>query len=223
MQTTMQTKKTYSAPAFKLISMILIATSLIACQGEPAAKSLNDESYTTLKSPLSVSTGEKIEVTELFWYGCAHCFALEPHIDKWKKDMPENAEFVKVPAIFSQRWEFHGQAFYTMQALGVLEQTHGPFFHQIHVMKKPIVNLPALIIFLAKYDRSAEQVTSAFNSFEVDTKLRNAKMITAKSTANGVPAIIVDGKYHTSVTLAGSQDGLFEVIDLLVAKAASER
>jgi len=219
----MNTIKTFSAPTFKFLSMIFVAASLIACQGEISAQTLSDDSYTVLNAPLDVSTGDKIEVAELFWYGCGHCFALEPHVKNWKKSKPENAEFVKVPAIFSKRWEFHGKAYYTMEALDVLDEANDAFFHRIHVMRKPINDLATLVTFLAKYEKSEEEVTSAFNSFSVDAKLRNAKVITAKSTALGVPAILVDGKYHTSVKLAGSPDGLFDVVNQLVAKAAAER
>lgn len=220
----MKNIKLISNQTFKFILLFLVAGALIACQGETSAQTpLEDSNYTVLNAPLSVSTGDKIEVSELFWYGCGHCFSLEPMVDKWKKDMPENAEFVKIPAIFSKRWEFHGKAFYTMEILGVLEQANSAFFHQIHVSRKPINTLDDLVTFLAKYQKSEDEVTNAFNSFAVDTKLRNAKIITAKSTANGVPAFLVDGKYHTSAKLAGSADNIFNVINQLVDKAASER
>jgi thiol:disulfide interchange protein DsbA len=216
--------KLISNRTLKLLMLFSVAISLIACQGDTSAQTpLKDSNYTVLNAPLDVSTGDKIEVSELFWYGCSHCFGLEPKVEQWKKDIPENAEFVKVPAIFSKRWEFHGKAFYTMEVLGVLDQANDAFFHQIHVSRKPINQLSDLITFLAKYGKTADEVTSAFNSFAVDTKLRNAKIITAKSTANGVPAFLVDGKYHTSVKLAGSTDNLFNVINQLVDKAAAER
>ena len=213
----------FSAPFVKMIVMLAMASSMIACQGQPSAQTLSDSSYTVIDPAISVSTGDKIEVVELFWYGCGHCFALEPAVEKWKKDIPENAEFVKVPAIFSSRWEFHGKAYYAMEALGVLEEANAAFFHRIHVLRKPISSLESLVDFLAAYDKTEAEVTSAFNSFAVDTKLRNAKRLTAKSTAQGVPAILVDGKYHTSVSLAGSEEQLFTTINQLIDKAASER
>ncbi|MFT5135081.1 MAG: thiol:disulfide interchange protein DsbA [Arenicella sp.] len=216
--------KTFPRQLIKSIFMLAIATSLFACQGESSAQTpLSDSNYTLLNTPLDVSTGDRIEVAELFWYGCGHCFSLEPQVNAWKKDLPENVVFVKVPAIFSKRWEFHGKAFYTMEALGVLEEANDAFFHRIHVEVKPVNDLDGLIKFMEAYGKTAEEITSAFNSFAVDTKLRNAKMITAKSTATGVPAFLVDGKYHTSVSLAGSTTNLFNVIDQLVTKAATER
>ena len=179
--------------------------------------------YTVLENPIPVTTGGNVEVRELFWYGCGHCFALEPFVNSWVESKADNSEFIKTPAIFSASWAFHGKAFYTMEALGVLEQANDAFFHQIHVSRKPINNLKSLVDFLAGYDKTEEDVTSAFNSFAVDTKLRNATNITKQSTATGVPAILVDGKYLTSVSQAGGQSELFAVIDELVMKAASER
>ena len=215
---------TFSSQTIKSIFMLAIATSLFACQGESSAQTpLSDANYTLLNAPLGVSSGDKIEVAELFWYGCGHCFSLEPQVNAWKKDIPDNVAFVKVPAIFSKRWEFHGKAFYTMEALGVLEEANDAFFHRIHVEKKPVNDLDALVKFMADYGKTANDVTSAFNSFAIDTKLRNAKTITAKSTATGVPAFLVDGKYHTSVSLAGSTTNLFNVIDQLIVKATAAR
>ena len=195
---------------------------LLICQ-MASAQELDKSKYTVLENPITVSTGDKIEVTELFWYGCGHCFALEPFVKSWLDNQPENAEFVKTPAIFSAGWSFHGQAYYTMEALGVLEEANDAFFHQIHVLRKPISNLDALVKFLEPFGKSEEEVTSTFNSFAVDTKLRNAVKVTRQSTARGVPAILVDGKYHTSVSLAGGQAQLFDVINQLVEKAAAER
>lgn len=220
----------YIPPALsriKLLSFALIMFGLLACQSEPSAQvaevEVDPDKYTVLQKPINVSTGDKIEVAELFWYGCGHCFALEPHVEKWKENMPENAEFVKVPAIFSKRWEFHGKAYYTMEALGVLDKANEAFFHQIHIQNKPINTMPQLVDFLAKFDLGEEEVSKAFNSFAVDTKFRNANKITRMSTASGVPAVLVDGKYHTSVSLAGGATELFEVVNQLVAKAAAER
>ena len=205
-------------------AVLMMATAgLIACHAETAEQPLSSDNYTVLSTPVTVSTGDKIEVAELFWYGCGHCFALEPHVKNWQKSMPANAEFVKIPAIFSSRWKFHAQAYYTMEALGVLEQANDAFFKRIHVERKPVNTLDALVEFLEQYGKTESDVTSAFNSFAVDSKLRNAEKITKMSTASGVPAILVDGKYHTSASLAGGTPELFQVVDKLVAKAAGER
>lgn len=202
--------------------LMLISMALIAVSGCSQAQEL-DSKYQPVPTPLTVSTGEKIEVTELFWFGCSHCYALEPHVKEWLKNKPENAEFKKVPALFTKAWEFHGQAFYTMETLDVPEQAYDKFFSRIHVDRKGVNSLNSLVEFLADYDKSKEQVEEAFNSFAVDTKMRNARKITRGSGARGVPAIIVDGKYLTSQQLSGGSEKMFDVVNQLVEKAAAER
>lgn len=205
-------------------AMVLVTTALIAYQGQTIAQTVDESKYQAVSKEFTVTTGDKIEVAELFWFGCGHCFALEPSIKKWQADgIPENATFKKVPAIFSARWEFHAQAFYTMQALGVPEEAYDTFFTKIHVDRKPINNLKQLSMYLAAYDKTEEAVNSAFNSFDVDSKIRAAKKITKDSGARGVPAIVVDGKYLTNQTLGGSTEGMFEVVNQLVDKSAAER
>lgn len=209
---------------FKTASIIVVASILMACQGETVAQTVDETKYKPVTAPFSVSTGDKIEVVELFWFGCGHCFALEPHIKKWnKEDRPDNVELVKVPALFSKRWEFHGQAFYTMQVLGVPEEVYDAFFQSIHVKRKPINTLSTFIDFMSEHGKTKEEVESTFNSFAVDTKMRNARKITRASGARGVPAIVVDGKYLTSQQNAGGNQQLFTVINQLAAKAAAER
>ena len=210
--------QTLRASAFALVSVVLLAY-----QGETVAQTVDSNKYKPVREEITVTTGSKVEVAELFWFGCGHCFALEPAIKEWKKNIPENAEFKKVPALFSKRWEFHGQAFYTMQSLGVPEAAYDEFFSNLHVKRKPINNIAQLTSFLKNYDITTEQVESAFNSFDVNNKMRAAKKITQQSGATGVPAIIVDGKYLTSQQLGGGTSEMFEVVNQLIGKAASER
>jgi len=201
----------------------IVASVLMACQGETIAQTVDSSKYQETREKITVTTGDKIEVTELFWFGCGHCFALEPALKEWKKTMPENATFKKVPAIFSKQWEFHGQAFYAMQALDAPEAAYDEFFNAIHVKRNPLNNMGRLVAFLKNHGFSEEQVESAFNSFDVNNKIRNAKKITRQSGANGVPALVVDGKYLTSQRLSGGTKEMFQVVDQLVGKAAEER
>lgn len=213
--------------AEKEVSDVKEAVSAPAVPSTPRApadfSSLDPATYKSVAEPIAVSSGDDIEVLELFWFGCSHCFALEPQIKSWLKNKPANAKFKKVPAIFSKRWEFHGKAFYTMEALNVPELAYDRFFHQIHVSKRGINNIDDLVKFLAQFKKEKELVENTFNSFAVDSQFRNAVKITKASGATGVPAMIVDGKYLTSQTDANGTKEMFDVIDKLVAKAASEK
>ena len=207
----------------KLSAGLVAALSLALAITHSNAQSLDDSKYKPVASEFKVSTGDKIEVAELFWFGCGHCFALEPSIKRWNANKPANAEFVKIPAIFSKRWEFHGKAFYTMKALNVPEEAYDAFFQSIHVNRKQINNFDTFVAFLRSFDKSEEEVEAAFNSFEVDSKVRAATKISRQSGATGVPTIVVDGKYMTSQGMNAGTEGLFETVNLLVEKAAAER
>ena len=210
--------QTLRASAFSLVALVIMSY-----QGETFAQVVDSSKYKPVREEMTITTGSKVEVAELFWFGCGHCFALEPAIKEWKKNIPANAEFKKVPAIFSARWEFHGQAFYTMQSLGAPEEAYDEFFSTIHIKRAPLSNMGQLVSFLAEFNFTEEQVNSAFNSFDVNNKMRAAKKITRQSGATGVPAIVVDGKYLTSQQLAGGTGELFQVVNQLIGKAASER
>ncbi len=220
------TSSTLSSPfsqSLRASAFVIVASILMACQGETIAQTVDSTKYKPVREQMTVTTGDKIEVAELFWFGCSHCYALEPALKEWKKNIPANAEFKKVPALFSARWEFHGQAFYTMQALDVPEDAYDQFFSEIHVKRKQMNNINQLVAFLKLYDKTEEQVKSAFNSFDVNNKMRAAKKITRQSGANGVPSLIVDGKYLTSQQLSGGTGQMFQVVNQLVGKAAAER
>ena len=188
-------------------------------------KAKEGKNFTRLEEPLKVSTGDKIEVRELFWYGCGHCNALEPVVIQWVKNKPENSEFIPMPAVFSQRWVFHAKVYFTLQALGIDEKAHPLVFDSIHKLRKPINNLRQLNAFIKSnnFDIDPDRVENAFNSFSVDTNMRAANAYSLKSGANGVPAIIVDGKFLASVSSAGGGVQLFQLVNELVELAQAER
>jgi len=210
----------FSFKPFRL--MILLAA--LSLSSTAFAQEIDSSKYKDVNEQLTVSTGDKIEVLELFWFGCGHCFALEPGIKNWLENKPENAEFVKMPAIFSSNlWEFHGKAFYTMKALDVPTEAYDAFFNHLHVKRQTIGNVKQLSTFLLAYDKTEEEVNAAFNSFAVDNQVRAAKKATRQAGITGVPAMVVDGKYLTSQSTAGGTDLMFDVVNQLVEKAASER
>ena len=180
--------------------------------------------YFKLDKPLKTSTGDKIEVRELFWYGCPHCFSLEPFVVKWLENKPANAEFVATPAVFSKRWVFHAKAYYTIKALGLEEKGHPLIFDAIHLKKEPIGNVKNLSALLNEnFGTDPEVVKNTISSFAVDSNVRAANSISVKSGANGVPTLIVDGKYRLSAQSAGGNAGVFDLVNFLVEKAQSER
>lgn len=179
--------------------------------------------YTVLRDNQPVQTGEQIEVVELFWYRCPHCYRLEPYIARWKQNKPGNAELVEIPAILNDNWAFGARMYYTLEALGLAEQLHSAVFHAIHRAKRPLNTREQFADWAAENGADRDAVLAAMDSFAVESKMRFAGLMGRKYRITGVPAIIVDGKYRTSVQLAGGHEQLLQVINHLVKRAAGER
>lgn len=179
--------------------------------------------YHELSEPQPVQTGEQIEVRELFWYGCPHCYSLEPFIESWLRNKPENAQYVPTPGVFHPRSEFHARAFYTFEALDITEEVHRDFYDELHQRGNDIYNVSSLVEFVAGHGVEPEAVRDAFDSFAVDTNVRSAAQTFRKYGATGVPTMIIDGRYRITVSSAGGHAQLLELIDFLVDKAARER
>ena len=179
--------------------------------------------YQTLSKPQPVQTGENIEVRELFWYGCPHCYRLEPYIHKWLETKPDNAEYVPMPAVLNNSWAVHGQAFYTFEILGILDQVHTQFFDAIHKDRIRFRTAKEVADWVAQFGIDGGEFMDAFDSFAVDSKMRQSQVMAERYEIDAVPTIIIDGKYRTSVTMAGSNDALMDVVNFLVDKSAQER
>jgi thiol:disulfide interchange protein DsbA len=175
----------------------------------------------TAAQPTGTEPGA-VEVLEVFWYGCPHCYSLEPHIQAWLKNgIPPQAEFRRMPAALNPSWQILARAYYTAEALGVLEQAHGDLFREFHVNRNPLNTPELLAAFFARYGISEEDFNAAFNSFAVQTKLRRADALTRRYRITGVPSIVVNGKYVTGASEAGGVNELFEVVNFLVQKEAN--
>ncbi len=197
--------------SFALAALLLVAAGARAETNE-------DFEYQVIEPPVPTETGDKIEVVELFWYGCPHCYRLEPYIKGWLPTLPQNVEFRRIPAVFSERWALHARAFYTAEALGVLDKVHDALFHAIHEEHKRLDKEEEIAKIFAEQGISEEQFTETFHSFFIDSKVRRAKALTKAYGIDGVPAIIVDGKYRTNGTLAGGQEEMLQVVDSLIKR-----
>jgi len=214
---------TADAIKFTFAALVLIVTFVA---GSAIALAQNYEegvNYERLSKPQPVSTGENIEVRELFWYGCPHCYEFEPYIQRWQQNKPENATYVPMPAMFNKSWEFHARSYYTFEALGMVDKLHLPFFDAIHKDRKTFASIEQLTDFTSKFEVDPALVKETFESFAVETKTRQAKVAQPGYQVTGVPAIIIDGKFRTSGQMAGDYEELLKVIDFLVDKSASER
>lgn len=179
--------------------------------------------YETLSPAQAVQNSAKVEVIEFFWYGCPHCYSLEPAMQSWLKNKPANVEFIRQPAVFSELWGKHAKAFFTAEALGVSEKTHADFFDAIQNKKQKLVSEDELAKFFVAHGVKEEDFHAAYNSFIVDAKLRQAETMGARYGVTGVPALIINGKYRVTATTAKSQDNMINVTNELIQQESKAR
>jgi len=191
-----------------------------------------DTDYRVIAPAMRVDAAPgKVQVLELFWYGCPHCNHLEPAIQSWLKRKPANVEFVRVPAVFNRTqpdgkphpWFIHAKAFYAAEALGVGEKIHAPFFDAIHEQNRSLRTEEELAAFFAEHGVAPKEFKDAFNSFTVEAKAANAIEITKQSGISGVPALIVNGKYQVLGKRATSYDDFLAITDYLIARERPAR
>ncbi len=179
--------------------------------------------YAELNPPVPTSQPDKVVVTEMFWYGCPHCFRLEPYVDQWDKTKPEGVVLEKVPSVLNPSWIEHARAFYALQMMGENDKVHKKLFDALHLQHKRLNNVDALASFVADLGVDEKQFRDNYHSFPVDTLIRKSRQKERKYGHSGVPAIIVNGKYRTSASMAGSNARLIEVVNFLVQKELSAK
>ncbi|MGD2113107.1 MAG: thiol:disulfide interchange protein DsbA/DsbL [Gammaproteobacteria bacterium] len=199
-----------------LLILLIPFYALTACAAENMAEG---REYEKLSSPQPTSSGDRIEVVELFWYGCPHCYHLEPYVENWLRDKPEDVEFMRMPAILGASWELLAKGYYTAELLGVLDKIHSALFETIHEQKTKINKESALRDFFVKQGVPAADFDKTFNSFAVNVKVNNARLMTRRYAITGVPTLIVNGKYRTGPgMLSNGNDGVMGVVDYLIAQ-----
>lgn len=205
----------------KWLGLIGLALALVA--GSAAAQLKAGRDYKPLANPQAVESGEKIQVLEFFWYGCSHCYDLEPFLKKWTAKLPKDVEFRRIPAIPTERWAPNARTFYTLEALGLLEKLHGEVFDAIHIDRVNFNDERVQLDWMAKKGVDPAKFSEAWKSFSVQSKTKRAVQQTQANDISGVPTLVVDGKYQTSVSMAGSHEALLKVLDELIVKARAER
>ncbi len=163
----------------------------------------------------------KIEVLELFWYGCPHCFQLEPFISEWNETKADNISFVRMPAVLNRSWLAHARAYYALETMGELERIHPIFFEAIHVQGRRLRDVESMTRFLSQHDVDVEKFKSAYDSLYVETKINRSGQLVRQYGSSSVPTVIVNGKYRTTASDAGGHENLLQVIDYLAQLEAS--
>ena len=184
-----------------------------AAQGAP----VEGTHYTKLAQPVAVSVpAGKIEVIEFFSYGCPHCFALEPTLESWAKQLPSDVVFKRVPVGFNALYENYQKIYYALEAMGQLDAMHRKVFNAIHQQRLRLDKEADIAAFMTANGIDGAKFIEHFKSFSVQTKARQAQQLMQAYKIDGVPAMAVQGRYVTSGAQAGSNERALAVTDALV-------
>ena len=183
------------------------------------------QEYGNVSSPIATLDPKRIEIMELFFYGCSHCFALEPDVVAWTKTMPKNVYFRRIPAVFSQtpHWIPLARAYYATEVLGLTDKLHYDFFNAIHLSGQNLNDREALLKLVQKLGANRKQFEQTLDSADVNKRVEQSQKISNASGAKGVPAFIVDGKFQTSVTQTGTPERLFATVNELISLAQQKK
>ena len=180
------------------------------------AEPVAGQQYVELKSPVPVAQPGKIEVVELFWYGCPHCYQFEATLNPWVEKLPKDVNFVRIPAMFGGVWNVHGQAFLTLEAMKVDHRVHQAVFTAIHEEKKRLDNEQAFADFVATQGVDRDKFLSTYKSFAIKGQVEKARQLAMAYQITGVPVMIVGGKYRFDLGSAGGPQQTLQVADYLI-------
>ena len=202
-----------------ILSAVLVSASLFGMTAQAADVPLEaGKTYVELANPVPVAEPGKIEVVELFWYGCPHCYAFEPTINPWADKLPADVHFVRIPAMFGGPWDAHGQLFLTLEAMGVENKVHAAIFNAIQKEGKRLTDKNDMADFVATQGVDKEKFLQTFDSFAIKGQIVKAKELAKKYEVSGVPTLIVNGKYRFDLGTAGGPEQALNVADQLIAK-----
>jgi protein dithiol oxidoreductase (disulfide-forming) len=185
--------------------------------------------YTVLPNqPKPAKTGN-IEITEVFWYGCGHCYSFEPALKEWKKTLAADVTFTRSPAMWKQGGEptdamwIHAKLYYAASALGQLDTLHDAFFEAMHVKGQRLLSVPEITELVKSKGLNGENFVKTMDSFAVNSQVTQADSRQRTFQITGTPEVVVAGYYHINATKAGGQKEMLAVADFLINKVRAER
>jgi thiol:disulfide interchange protein DsbA len=174
-------------------------------------------------APQPVPAGARIEVIELFWYGCPYCFQLEPFLEGWLKRKPPDVEFRRMPAVFRPSWIPHARLFHTLESLGELDRLHQAVYRAHHVERENLNDAEAAAAWAARNGIDRNRFLAAYGAPETDRKVEQSMADTRRYDIKGTPSLVVDGRYVTSTGMSESISGVIGILDDLIRLARERR
>ncbi|KAG0165179.1 hypothetical protein DFQ28_007161 [Apophysomyces sp. BC1034] len=213
-------KKTLSAAL--LFAAVAISTAQFAHASPSAPVAGKDYTVLTPARPVSPPAG-KVEVTEFMWYGCPHCGEFDPYLEKWKTKQGENIEFRRVPVAFHDQFVPHSKMLLALDVLGLTGKLTPVIFNEIQVKRNYLLTPQAQADFLAKQGVDKKKYLDAYNSFTVASELKRISQMAQDYKIDGVPTVVVQGKYETGPAATNSLEGTVQVLDYLVKQVAAKK
>jgi thiol:disulfide interchange protein DsbA len=205
----------------KFLSKSLILLALLGASTVFAQPALYVEGthYEAIEKPVRTEDPSKIEVTEVFWYGCPHCYAFEPLINSWAGKLPADVAFVRSPGIWSAIMETHAQIYYVAQTLNVLDKIHSVAFNEIHEKRNYLDTEEAVKAMFVGQGVSAEDFDKNWGSFAMTSAVKKAATRMRDYGVSSVPCLVVNGKYLITINdSVNTQAEMLKVADFLIAK-----
>jgi len=188
-----------------------------------AAQAGKDFSPISPAQPTDVAAG-KIEVVEFFSYACPHCNHLEPSLEAWAKKQPASVTVRRIPVTFGRsEWVSLARLYYTLETLGEVDRLNAKVFHAIHDQHVNLSSADACVSWAASQGLDPRKFTDVYNSFTVESKLQRANVKAQAYAVDGVPTLIVGGRYRTSPAMAGGNEQSLAVADELIAGLGKEK
>ena len=204
-------------------SIFALVLALFAALSYAEDRWVEGEHYQALNPPVAVGRGDDVIVTEFFWYGCGHCYTFEPMLTAWGKQLPEGAVVKPSPAVWNEPMRMHAKAYFIAEVLDVKETMHPVIFDAMHVQRKRLTSRLEQRDLFEDNGVDPEKFDKAFDSFGVDSQVRQADARARSARISGTPSLMVAGKYLIETRAAGSQTNMLDIARFLVEKELAAR
>src|SRR3954469_1727563 len=206
-----------------LVARLVVAALMLACAAAAQAQPVSGRDYTELSPQRPISTGERVEVLEFFYYGCPVCYEAQPHIARWLMRAGPGIAILRVPAAFTESSESFARTFYTLRAMNHIARLHWPVYDNHHFDGKQLNEEKNITDWVASNGVDRAKFSELWNSPEIKAQVEAAKTALDTYQVKGVPSFVVDGKYVTSAKMAGGTREVVRVVEYLVERAGKER
>ncbi len=209
--------------AIALFTLVVVLSAAFSARTLAAEPWVEGQHYQVIAPPVAVGKTEDVVVTEFFWYGCGHCYTFEPMLTAWGKQLPEGAIVQPSPAVWNDPMRMHAKAFYIAEVLGVKAVMHPVIFDAMHLQRKRLVSRLELRDLFEDNGVDPDKFDKAFDSFGVDSQVRQADSRARSAKVSGTPTLMVAGKYLIETRGAGNQTNMLEIARYLVEKELAAR